>query len=143
MVRLLWLAALLCVTGVGCADDTVHAAASCPVMACGGDVVGEWEIEAACIIAEDCASESGTVSGTFTFASDSYSFDWLIETSGCGYRGENDSGGSGSYVAEGNFLLRSAGGEQIFEYCVDGDELQLLDLSEFGGERFTLRRIAP
>jgi hypothetical protein len=131
--------ALLGTIALGCSDDTVHAAQSCPVMACGGDVTGTWSIEGACIIEDDCSGESGTVSGTYTFENGSYSYDWTIETSGCGSFGESDSSGGGGYREDGNFLYRGAD-EQIFEYCVDGDTMELLDLSEFGGERFTLQR---
>jgi hypothetical protein len=111
------------------------------VEGCGGDIVGEWNIAAACIVEDDCSSESGTVTGTYTFHTDSYSYEWLIETSGCGYVGEHDSGGGGSYRAEGNFLYRGTTDEQIFEYCVEDDVAELHDLSEYGGERFTLHRV--
>jgi hypothetical protein len=135
---------LLAAFGLGCGDDdNVHAAPVCSVQACGGDVVGEWEIESACIVEEDCSGESGTVTGAYTFTADSYDFDWLIETSGCGFRGESDSSGGGSYRAEGNFLYRGTTDEPIFEYCVDADGiLHLLDVDEFSdGESFTLHRL--
>jgi hypothetical protein len=133
---------LLIVVGAGCGEDTVHAAESCPVMGCGGDVVGEWDIVGACVIAEDCSDESGTVSGTFSFTADGYSYESLIETTGCGFINESSSSGGGSYRAEGNFLYPATGDEPIYEYCVDADVMELTDLSEFGGERFTLQRRA-
>lgn len=140
------LALLVAVVGAGCGgdDDNVHAAASCPIEACGGDIVGSWEIAAACILEEDCASEAGTVTGTYTFYADSYDYDWTIETHGCGYVGEHDSGGGGGYRVEGNVMYRGATtDEPIFEFCVDGEVAYLRDLDPDGGGSFTLRRAEP
>jgi hypothetical protein len=138
MARRLWgigLAALA-IAGCGSEDKNVHAEPVCSIGACGGDPTGQWEITAACIVEEDCASESGTVTGSYTFEGNGFSYDWLIETGGCGFRGEHDAGGSGSYYPDGNTLYRDD------TLTVDGDVLTLLEVDpRDDGYSFTLERV--
>ena len=49
-MKITWLGlGLLCCAAAACGDDGGDGAACAPVVACGGDVVGTWEIESICI----------------------------------------------------------------------------------------------
>jgi hypothetical protein len=48
--KMAWLGlGLLCCGAAGCGDDAGDGATCAPVVACGGDVVGTWELESICI----------------------------------------------------------------------------------------------